>query len=80
MKGQLSPQMVKQLKDYIILAACSANEILPTNPELPADLFTSCLTTPIKIALRWFTYLQPYQSSHKNKHTNKESYIKRSIE
>jgi regulator-associated protein of mTOR len=24
------------------------------NPELPADLFTSCLTTPIKMALRWF--------------------------
>lgn len=23
-------------------------------PELPADLFTSCLTTPIKMALRWF--------------------------
>ena len=23
-------------------------------PELPADLFTSCLTTPIRIALRWF--------------------------
>ncbi len=24
------------------------------NPELPADLFTACLTTPIKMALRWF--------------------------
>lgn len=24
------------------------------NPNLPADLFTSCLTTPIDIALRWF--------------------------
>lgn len=24
------------------------------NPELPADLFTTCLTTPIKIALQWF--------------------------
>lgn len=24
------------------------------NQELPADLFTSCLTTPIKIALRWY--------------------------
>ena len=23
-------------------------------PELPADLFSSCLTTPIKVALRWF--------------------------
>ncbi|PRP72786.1 regulatory-associated protein of mTOR isoform 2 [Planoprotostelium fungivorum] len=40
------------IKDYILLAACSANELLPMNPELPADVFTSCLTTPIKIALR----------------------------
>ena len=36
------------------LAACGANEQLPTCPELPADLFTSCLTSPIDIALRYF--------------------------
>ncbi|KAJ1558614.1 hypothetical protein HK096_009018 [Nowakowskiella sp. JEL0078] len=41
-------------KDSIQLAACSATEVLPMNPELPADLFTCCLTTPILIALRWF--------------------------
>ncbi|XP_046991838.1 regulatory-associated protein of mTOR isoform X1 [Schistocerca americana] len=41
-------------KNCIQLAACSANQILPMNPDLPADVFTSCLTTPIKIALRWF--------------------------
>ena len=40
-------------KNCIQLAACGANELLPMKPELPADLFTSCLTTPIKIALRW---------------------------
>lgn len=40
--------------DYIHLASCGPNEILPTNPNLPADVFTSCLTTPIKIALKWF--------------------------
>jgi len=40
--------------DCILLAACDEREILPTNPDLPADLFTSCLTTPIKMALRWF--------------------------
>ena len=28
------------------------------NPELPADLFTSCLTTPIKVALRWWVFLK----------------------
>jgi regulator-associated protein of mTOR len=36
------------------LAACAANEQLPSCPELPADLFTSCLTAPIEIALRFF--------------------------
>jgi len=41
-------------RDCILLAACRSNELLPTNPDLPADLFTSCLTTPIKTALRWF--------------------------
>jgi regulator-associated protein of mTOR len=36
------------------LAACSATEQLPSCPELPADIFTSCLTSPIDIALRYF--------------------------
>ncbi|XP_073974210.1 regulatory associated protein of MTOR complex 1 isoform X2 [Rhodnius prolixus] len=40
-------------KNCIQLAACSADQILPMNPDLPADIFTSCLTTPIKIALRF---------------------------
>jgi regulator-associated protein of mTOR len=38
----------------IVLAACKANEVLPMNPLYPADLFTSCLTTPITTAIRWF--------------------------
>jgi regulator-associated protein of mTOR len=38
----------------IVLAACKANEVLPLNPLYPADLFTSCLTTPITTAIRWF--------------------------
>jgi hypothetical protein len=38
----------------IVLAACKANEVLPMNPLYPADMFTSCLTTPIPTALRWF--------------------------
>lgn len=41
-------------KNCIQLAACAENQILPMNAELPADLFTACLTTPIKIALKWF--------------------------
>jgi regulatory associated protein of mTOR len=36
------------------LAACGANEQLPTCPELPADVFTSCLTSPLDIALKYF--------------------------
>lgn len=43
----------EQLKDAVILAACGASEPLPTDPNVPADLFTACLTTPIKMALRW---------------------------
>ncbi|TDH70902.1 hypothetical protein CCR75_009469 [Bremia lactucae] len=40
--------------EAIVLAACEADELLPMNPELCADVFTSCLTTPITVALRWF--------------------------
>jgi len=42
------------LRNCIQLAACSKDQLLPMNPDLPADLFTACLTTPIKVALRWF--------------------------
>ncbi|KAI8950454.1 raptor N-terminal caspase like domain-containing protein [Xylaria longipes] len=42
---------------YLHLAACDVKENLPTNPLLPADLFTACLTTPIEMAL-WFFVLQ----------------------
>jgi regulator-associated protein of mTOR len=50
-RNDINPDL---LHDIIALGACSAHEILPMNPELPADVFTSCLTTPIQIALRWF--------------------------
>lgn len=43
------------LRDSILLCACGEHEILPQNADLPADLFTACLTTPIKVALRWFS-------------------------
>ena len=45
---------VQTYGDNILLAACGKSESLPTNPELPADLFTSCLTTPVAISLRCF--------------------------
>lgn len=45
----------QSFKNCIQLAACTADQILPMNPDLPADLFTSCLTTPVKTALKWFS-------------------------
>lgn len=45
--------------DCIQLAACAEDEMLPTSPMLPADLFTSCLTTPIEIAVRFYLMQSP---------------------
>lgn len=53
MQGRGSPAP-PSYKNCIQLAACGPSQVLPMNPDLPADLFTSCLTTPIKVALRWF--------------------------
>lgn len=49
--------VVSNYRPYIHLAACGIKENLPTNPLLPADVFTCCLTTPIEMAL-WFFVLQ----------------------
>jgi len=49
------------VRNCIQLAACQSNELLPMLPQLPADLFTACLTTPIKVGLRWFV---SQKSSH----------------
>ncbi|ETO19068.1 regulatory-associated protein of mTOR, partial [Reticulomyxa filosa] len=38
----------------ILFGACDEGEILPMNPEWPRDIFTSCLLTPLKIAVKWF--------------------------
>lgn len=40
--------------DCIHFAACSENEELPSDPIFPADIFSSCLTTPIEMSLRWY--------------------------
>lgn len=45
----------QSFRNCIQLAACTADQILPMNPDLPADLFTACLTTPVKTALKWFS-------------------------
>ncbi|GBP30764.1 Regulatory-associated protein of mTOR [Eumeta japonica] len=41
-------------RNCLQLGACAAGQSLPMNPELPADLFTACLTTPITMAMKWF--------------------------
>ncbi|KAL0744122.1 hypothetical protein Bca4012_085635 [Brassica carinata] len=45
-------------RDCILLAACDVHETLPQSVEFPADVFTSCLTTPIKMALKWRSLLK----------------------
>ncbi|KAA0152275.1 hypothetical protein FNF31_06650 [Cafeteria roenbergensis] len=37
--------------DWMVLAACAADETLPTHPAIPADLFTATLLTPVRTAL-----------------------------
>ncbi|OQE28743.1 hypothetical protein PENSTE_c003G03010 [Penicillium steckii] len=54
--------VVQNYGDCILLAACQKNESLPTNPDLPADLFSCCLTTPIEIALRFFILQNPLRT------------------
>ena len=53
---------VVDFSDCIHLAACRERESLPTNPELPADIFTSCLTDPITMAVRFFILQNPLPS------------------
>lgn len=51
-------------RDCIQLAACGPNETLPMNPDLPADVFTACLTTPIEMSLRWVVMRNPLLTSN----------------
>ncbi|KAF7965708.1 hypothetical protein HWV62_42187 [Athelia sp. TMB] len=48
------PDGLQPFMNSLQLAACAAHEQLPSCPELPADVFTACLTSPIDIALRYF--------------------------
>ena len=54
---------IVDFSDCIHLAACREKETLPTNPKLPADVFTSCLTTPIEMAVRFFILQNPLPSN-----------------
>lgn len=61
---QQSPSPATAYIDCIQLAACRSNELLPMDPELPADLFTSCLTCPIDISIKWFIMQSPIKRSY----------------
>jgi regulator-associated protein of mTOR len=51
----LQPQPpIPKIIDSIHLAACGLNEVLPMLPDLPMDIFTACLTTPIRSAIHWY--------------------------
>ncbi|KAF9058349.1 hypothetical protein BDP27DRAFT_1344006 [Rhodocollybia butyracea] len=50
--GGQFPEGMLPFTQSLQLAACQAHETLPTCPDLPADVFTSCLTSPIDIAIR----------------------------
>ncbi|ORX58298.1 hypothetical protein DM01DRAFT_1319147 [Hesseltinella vesiculosa] len=54
-----TPPPASSWRDCIQLAACGPYETLPMNPDLPADVFTSCLTTPIEMSLRWVIMRNP---------------------
>lgn len=41
-------------QDCYHLAACADSEVLPMDPDLPADMFTSCLLTPIQMSVLWY--------------------------
>jgi len=55
-QNQQSPILNMRVeRDSIHLAACGSNESLPTHAihMLPLDIFTACLTTPLKAAVYW---------------------------
>ena len=47
-------------RKFLVFASCGKHETLPTNAGLPADLFTSCMTTPVQTALRVYVHQYPW--------------------
>lgn len=67
-----APSPVSAYIESIQLGSCQSNEILPLNPDLPADLFTCCLTRPIEMSIKWVLLFSPlrkkgYYDTLKNK-------------
>ena len=51
-RGSFSQENNSQ-QEIIVLAACGSDQQLPQDSDLCADIFTACLTTPIRVAMRW---------------------------
>lgn len=60
------PVAISHIQDIIQLAACQPHETLPMNPDLPADLFTSCITSPIEMSIRFFILHNPLRTELKH--------------
>lgn len=58
-----APSTIEQYTNCYQLAACKADEFLPMNEELPADLFTCCLTTPIEISIKIYLMQSPLKDT-----------------
>lgn len=58
-----SPSSIEQFSNCYQLAACRTDEFLPMNEELPADLFTCCLTTPIEISIKIYLMQSPLKDT-----------------
>lgn len=52
-KGNQSSIPKDEPLDVLVLGACGSDASLPNVPGLPTDVFTACLTTPLKMSLRW---------------------------
>ena len=48
------PLVAEPSLNVILFGACSQGECLPLNPGYPADIFTACMTTPLRMAILWF--------------------------
>ncbi|KEI41870.1 uncharacterized protein L969DRAFT_83722 [Mixia osmundae IAM 14324] len=59
--GSIAPSA--PFAETLQLAACEAHQSLPMNPDLPADLLTSCLTSPIEVALQFFILRNPLKTN-----------------
>ncbi|ODV76960.1 Kontroller of growth [Suhomyces tanzawaensis NRRL Y-17324] len=59
-----APSPTSAYLDCIQLAACKSNELLPMSPDLPADLFTCCLTCPIDISTKWLIMQSPLKKNY----------------